>query len=83
MLVSPQISKHGLSRISQKKGISIQRIQGLTNLGLQDARAVEQTLIDTYGLGKMEERCSTKHTVFRHSQIHRIIWIRSSEDKNC
>jgi len=35
-----------------EKGIDIQRIQGLTDLSLSDARAVEQTLIETYGLGK-------------------------------
>jgi RHS repeat-associated protein len=35
-------------------GVSFQisRIPGLDNLSLDDARAVEQTLIDTYGLGK-------------------------------
>jgi RHS repeat-associated protein len=33
-------------------GIEIEEINGLTGLSRGDARAVEQTLIDTYGLGK-------------------------------
>ncbi|HST47712.1 RHS repeat-associated core domain-containing protein [Jatrophihabitans sp.] len=35
-----------------EKGISIEAIPGLENLSRADARAVEQTLIDQYGLGK-------------------------------
>ena len=33
------------------KGISIQRLQGLSNLSRKEARAVEQVLIEYYGLG--------------------------------
>lgn len=35
-----------------EKGITIERIQGLTELSLSDARAVEQALIEAHGLGK-------------------------------
>ncbi|MGB3408361.1 MAG: GIY-YIG nuclease family protein, partial [Jannaschia sp.] len=37
-----------------EKGISITGIRGLTNLSLADARAIEQALIHTYGLGRNE-----------------------------
>jgi len=36
----------------RKKGINIEEIPGLSNLSRYDARAIEQTLIETYGLGK-------------------------------
>ena len=35
-----------------EKGIEITSIPGLSNLSRPDARAVEQVLINTYGLGK-------------------------------
>jgi len=35
-----------------EKGIQIEEIEGLTNLTRETARAVEQTLIEFYGLGK-------------------------------
>lgn len=35
-----------------EKGIVIEGIPGLQNLSRSDARAVEQTLIDYYGLGR-------------------------------
>ena len=36
----------------REKGIQIEKIGGLENLSRQDARAVEQVLIEYYGLGK-------------------------------
>ncbi len=35
-----------------EKGISIEPIEGLTNIAREDARAVEQVLIERYGLGR-------------------------------
>ncbi|MBV8226260.1 MAG: hypothetical protein JO232_13840 [Verrucomicrobia bacterium] len=35
-----------------EKGIEIRAVPGLQNLSRADARAVEQVLIETYGLGK-------------------------------
>ena len=49
--ITDDIVKRGQAHL-REKGIVIDRIEGLQNLSRTDARAVEQTLIDYYGLGK-------------------------------
>ncbi len=49
--ITDDVARRGAEHLAQK-GISIQGIRGLENLSRADARAVEQTLINYYGLGK-------------------------------
>jgi len=49
--ITDDIARRGREHLSQK-GIKIKEILGLENLSRADARAVEQTLINYYGLGK-------------------------------
>jgi filamentous hemagglutinin len=46
------ILKGGAAEQLARKGITIRAIPGLQDLSRADARAVEQVLIETYGLGK-------------------------------
>ena len=49
--ITDDVARRGAEHLAQK-GIKIQEIRGLENLSRADARAVEQTLINYYGLGK-------------------------------
>ncbi|MCB6182040.1 hypothetical protein LIN78_00525 [Leeia sp. TBRC 13508] len=49
--ITDDLPSRAVARLSQK-GISISAIPGLQNISRADARAVEQTLIEYYGLGK-------------------------------
>ncbi|WP_338298647.1 filamentous hemagglutinin N-terminal domain-containing protein [Pandoraea sputorum] len=49
--ITDDISARAVAHLSQK-GIDIDAIRGLQNLSRADARAVEQVLIEYYGLGK-------------------------------
>ena len=49
--VTDDVRRRGVEHL-REKGIIIQEIPGLSNLSRSDARAVEQTLIEYYGLGK-------------------------------
>ena len=49
--ITDNIKNRGQAHL-REKGIFIEGIDGLKNLSRADARAVEQTLINYYGLGK-------------------------------
>lgn len=49
--ITDDVARRGAEHLSQK-GIKISGIRGLDNLSRADAHAVEQTLINYYGLGK-------------------------------
>ncbi|MBO9519443.1 MAG: hemagglutinin repeat-containing protein [Porphyrobacter sp.] len=49
--ITDDVMRRGAEHL-RKKGIVIETIRGLTDLSRTDARAVEQTLIHYYGLGK-------------------------------
>lgn|GEM_PF-2580270 len=49
--ITDDVARRGREHLTQK-GIEIEGILGLNNLSRADARAVEQALIHTYGLGK-------------------------------
>jgi filamentous hemagglutinin len=49
--ITDNLPARAAAHLSQK-GIAIREIPGLTGLARQDARAVEQVLIETHGLGK-------------------------------
>ena len=51
--ITDDVARRGAEHLSQK-GIEIEGIRGLSNISRADARAVEQTLINYYGLGKVE-----------------------------
>lgn len=49
--ITDDVARRGAEHL-RTKGIRIEQIDGLDNLSRSDARAVEQTLINYYGLGK-------------------------------
>ena len=50
--ITPFSVDHSAAEQLTEKGIEIRAVPGLQNLSRADARAVEQVLIETYGLGK-------------------------------